>query len=304
MMIFICDSERYTQSIKDGLNLYVVSVLPSMLPFFFFSKILTELGFAVTIGKILGTPLKKFYRAPEIGGYVMIMSMLCGYPIGAKLIGECYENGLIDTNDSKKLTTFCSTTGPLFIVGTVGVGFFQNKIYGFILLISHYLGAILNGLLYRRIKIKDKNTHIQTLVSPDDVLNKSMINTFISVGIVGGYITIFNAILDLFVYSGIIPSLSRFLYRFSVPTDISMGVAGGLIEMTKGCLILSQTPFSPILILPLCQFLITFGGLSVTLQSLTFLAKTKVSPLFYLLSKFTQAVFSCGICFLLSLFIK
>ena len=97
---------------------------------------LTELGFASDAGVIMKKPLQKVYHAPAISGYILIMSMLCGYPIGAKLISECHEQGFITEKEAKSVSAFTSTSGPLFIIGTVGVGMFENKTAGFILLIS------------------------------------------------------------------------------------------------------------------------------------------------------------------------
>ena len=130
-----------------------------------------------------------------------------------------------------------------------------------------------------------------------------MLSSFLSIGLVGGYITIFNMILDLLTNVGIIPIISDIFHFLKVDRRLTSGVAGGLIEMTKGCLMLSKSGFSPHLILPLCEFLISFGGLSVTFQSMSFLSKTKISPAFYLLSKLSQGIISSIICYLLSLLI-
>lgn len=301
LIILMAYSDIYLQSVRNGLNLYVVSVLPSMLPFFFFSKMLTELGFATDAGQFLKKPLKKIYGSPSIGGYILIMSMLCGYPVGAKLIGECHKKCLINKEEARTISTFSSTSGPLFIIGTVGVGMFENKLYGFILLISHYIGTLLNGIIYRRKSSSAVN--IPSFARSEDMLNSVMLNTFLSVGIVGGYITIFNLFLDVLQNIGIIPGIAKIFAFLGVPGRITSGVAGGLIEMTKGCLMLSSTGFPILIILPLCEFVITFGGLSVTLQSMTFLSETKISPAFYLLSKFTQGILCTLICFIITLIV-
>lgn len=301
LVIFIAGTETYLGSVKNGLNLYVVAVLPSMLPFFFFSKLLTELDFASDAGKVLAKPLNFLYRSPPLGGYVMIMSMLCGYPVGAKLVGEFYQSGLIDEKQTKKISSFTSTSGPLFIVGTVGVSMFGNKTYGFILLISHYLGTLINGLFYRGKSIETVSAPTPTVNAPEDVLNKVMLNTFLSVGIVGGYITIFNLLLDVTNNVGLIPLVARLFTKIGINSQISSAFLGGLIEMTKGSLMLSQSGFPVTVTLPLACFLVTFGGMSVTFQSLTFLSSAKISPSFYLLTKLTQGIISSLICLLICL---
>lgn len=62
------------------------------------------------------------------------MSVLSGYPIGAKLISEFYKNGVINTEESKKIIAFSSTSAPLFVIGTLGVFMLDNVSYGVIIL--------------------------------------------------------------------------------------------------------------------------------------------------------------------------
>ena len=303
MTLFVAFSDVYLDSIKNGLNLYVTAVLPSMLPFFFFSKLLTELNFASDAGKLTAKPLRALYSAPPIAGYILMMSMLCGYPVGAKLISECYDSSLLSKEDCKKITAFTSTSGPLFIVGTVGVTMFRDKTCGFTLLLCHYLGTLLNGLLYRGKRSSSPDLPLPTTSSPEDVLNKTMLNTFLSVGLVGGYITIFNLFADVAFQTGLIPLLCDGLEYLGVNRRITSGVAGGLVDMPRGCLLLSSSGFPLRLTLPLCELLLTFGGLGVTFQSLTFLAKTKISPAYYLLTKVTQGMLSSLLCFIVTLFL-
>ena len=59
----------------------------------------------------------------------------------AKLTTEFYEMGLINKPDAQKIMSFCSTSGPMFIIGTVGVGFFANEFLG-IMLICPFVSII------------------------------------------------------------------------------------------------------------------------------------------------------------------
>ena len=232
------------------------------------------------------------------------MSMLCGYPVGAKLIGEFYEKNMISTDEAKKLVAFTLTSGPLFIVGAVGFGMFDSKSYGFILLLCHYIGTLLNGLIYRGKNVSTSEALPPSLSSADDLLNKTMLNTFLSVGLVGGFITIFNLFIDVAQQTGLIPLLAKGLAYLHVNARLSSGVVGGLLEMTKGCLMLSRSGFPILIVLPLCEFLITFGGACVTFQSLTFLSKTKISPAYYLSVKCTQGILCASLCFFVCLFLN
>lgn len=91
---------------KDGVILFWAAVLPALFPFFFFTRMLTGLGFPETIGKFFEKPVKFLFHTPPISAYIFFMSVLSGYPIGAKLISEFYKNGVINTEESKKLLLF------------------------------------------------------------------------------------------------------------------------------------------------------------------------------------------------------
>ncbi len=291
MIIFIVFPDKYISSITDGMKIFVISVLPSLFPFLFFSKILTELNFGNTLGNVFRKPINSLYNTPPISAYIMVMSFLCGYPIGSKLIADSHAQGLITDNEAKTISTFTSTSSPLFIVGVVGVTMLNSKEYGYILLIAHYLATIINGLLFRS-KDFGKQFVIPNINTDIDYLNKSMTNSIISVLIVGGYIAIFNYILAVATDSGLFDIFSKFFITFNIHPDVTTGFFSGLIEMTKGSLLLSKINLAPIKILPLVSFILTFGGLSITAQSLTFLSRCNIKASFYLFTKITQGIFS------------
>lgn len=47
------------------------------------------------------------------------------------------------------MSAFCSTSGPMFIVGAVGIGMFESTKFGYILFLSHAISALINGLIFR-----------------------------------------------------------------------------------------------------------------------------------------------------------
>jgi len=298
MLPVVIFPDRYIQSVTDGLNLFVINVFPALFPFFFFSSILSNLNFGYDLGLAMKKPLNKLFNAPPLSGYVFIMSLLCGYPVGAKILSDFYEKGLISQKETKAVAAFTSTSGPLFIVGTVGVTMLNNKTAGFIMLISHYLSALINGLIFR-LKRKDggDNFPLPPVINADSVLKDSMTSSLLSVAIVGGYVAVFNMVLAMASDVGIISFLSFPFKKFGLNVGAAEGLISGLIEITKGCFLVSRSGCSIKIAAPICSFIITNGGLSITLQSLTFLGKCKISPAYYLLTKLTQGI----LCFLICL---
>lgn len=297
-------------SIYSGLSVWAKCVLPSLLPFMFFTKLLTNLNFISAITAKSHRLNKILFKAPKISGYIFLMSMISGYPVGAKMISEYHQKGLISTKQANKLSTFCSTSGPLFIIGTVGTALFGSAKLGYIIFVSHILGSILNGILYRKCFV-DKNNYFENWnnqnidnTKKENMLAESMKDTILSVLVVGGWIAISFLVIDLFLnlnfFWPIIFMLSKIFV--SINTETIKAFLCGILEVSKGVLELSTISISKIALCSIASFLIGFGGISIFMQAHTFLKDAKVNAKFYLLSKLTHGIFSAVLTFVLCLF--
>ena len=130
-----------------------------------------------------------------------------------------------------------------------------------------------------------------------------MENSIISVLLIGGYITIFFIITEILSSLNMFYPITRFLEILGVDKGISSGVINGILEITNGCKSIAGLQISAKLKTILCSFIISFGGLAVAFQGLNFLEKFKISKGFFFLQKFTQAILSAIITFLLCLII-
>jgi len=290
LVCMIANPSKYIQVSLDGISAWAFNVLPSVLPFMFFTRLLSSLD----IMPRLTAPFKHFsttlFKTPPVSIYAFLMAILSGYPVGSKMVADLYLQGKITKQDAFKMSSFCSTSGPMFIVGAVGVGMFNSPKIGYILFISHILGAILNGLAFRNYKIKEETQDYEPPKEQKFDLSDLVTNSTLSILSVGCIITIFFIIIDCFT------PLISFL-----PDGIEFFVKG-LIEITKGCLdlsTLSNTSLATIL----ASFVISFGGISTVLQSLTMLAKLKMPTKFFIFQKLLHATFSGLTTFLLVLIV-
>ena len=276
--------------------LFAKNVAPALFPFFFFTKLLTGLGTANTLGKLLKKPVAKLYNAPNESGYILIMSLISGYPIGAKLISDFYENRVFSIEDCKRVSSFTSTSGPLFVVGTVGTLMLSSPKAGYILFACHAIGAVLNGFIYRGRQATHNFVPEMPAKRDENFLNTSITSSILSVLVVGGYIAIFSMVIDVALDLKIIDFFANLikpvLKLFGVDTSISSSVIISLIEITRGCQSFAKSGADIKIILPFVAGLLSFGGLSITFQSLTFLRQCKVKTIFYFLTKSTQAILS------------
>lgn len=291
MLALVIFPDRYIASVSYGLQLFAVTVLPALFPFFFFSKILTSMDIASTLEKPLKRPMIFLFNAPPVGGYILVLSLLSGYPIGAKLVADCYKMGIISEAQAKNIATFTSTSGPLFIVGSVGVTMMGNKTAGFVILLSHYLSALINGLILVKRGGEGKYASVPPrFCGYENLLGDSITSGIISVAIVGGYIAIFSMLADVLYDFKILPFFSGIFKFIRVPAPLAEGIITSFVEITRGCQMLSKSGFPMRAVAPICCAVISFGGLSVTLQSMTFLSECKIKPLFYLKCKLSQGI--------------
>lgn len=299
MGFMLANPSYYLDSARRGLALFATSVLPSLFPFYFCSLLLTYMGAVKGISALGARPIKFFYNTPKESAYILMLSMLCGYPVGASTCSELYSVGMLDAKDVKSIASFASTSGPVFILGTVGSAIFGNKAVGWIVLCAHYLASLINGLIYRRKTSNDVGT-LAIRVDVDNLLSQAISKSTLNMLYVGGYIVICGMLIDTLELIGI-----RELLSTALSPDLSQGLISviyGMIEMTRGSIECAKCA-SINLSVAMCASIITFGGLSITLQNYTFLSKCKMRVAEILVRKFTQCIIAFALAFGMSFLI-
>ncbi len=234
------------------------------------------------------------------------MSVLTGYPVGSKLVSDLHKEGKLTTAQTIRTTSFSSNSGPMFILGSVAIGMFADKKMGFVMLFSHILGALINGLVYRNYKIKEeKLTEKSIQNSPANYkidFSESVLSSVNSILLIGGVICFTFVLLEALTTNPLFTYFLKLISKCGLDSNFINAFICGIGEITKGCLMLSSLPLTKIAAYTICTFIITFGGISTFLQARAFL-KEVVPAKIFLLQKFTHALISSIICFLLCLII-
>ena len=117
-----------------------------------FRSILIDLGAAELLGKYTGGFMKKLFHISPAGVTSLLMGLISGYPLGAKVCCELYQNKSITKTDAERLLAFCNNAGPVFITGTVGTAMLGSFKWGLLLMMKfsvcdagNGLGCVLNG---------------------------------------------------------------------------------------------------------------------------------------------------------------
>ncbi|HPG92483.1 MAG TPA: hypothetical protein PK675_03650 [Clostridia bacterium] len=291
-VLFFINPKLYSGSFMKGLAVWSNSVLPSLFPFLFLSNLLVNSGCLDNLGKKNGLN-QKLFNAPPQTTSVFVLSMLCGYPVGAKTIAEMYEKRSLSSSEScYKLTTLCSCASPIYAIGTVGINFLKSFKAGIILYVSLFLGQILCGLVFRK-KFLSKNDSIALPADRKINFGESMYSAVTSILTVGGYIALFYMLCEMIsnVLTVILPMNAVFGVTLSVI---------GLLEMTNGCYAFAGC-FPLQLATILCSFALSFGGFCVFLQCLPYYEKCRLNGGKVLIIKLTQCFLTGLICLPLSL---
>ena len=295
-------------AIKKGLYLWANSVVPSLFPFFVATELLMNTNFVNIIGKFFNKIMKPLFNIRGEGSFGFIMGLISGYPVGAKIACDFRENNICSKEECERLLSFTNNSGPLFIVGTVGISMFGNSIIGLLLLFTHILACITVGIVFRFWKSgsynidykKNNNSNFNkyknvTFSNLGDVLGKSITNSISTILMIGGFVVIFSSLISILKASGILHSLVIILtpiFNFlHIDSSFAFGILTGLLEITNGINSISNINIKAISVnIILTAFLLGFGGLSVLLQVLSITSKTDLSIKPYVYGKLLHGI--------------
>lgn len=104
---------------STGLNLWLKKMVPTLLPFMILSGIMIRLDLTESFVRLLHPLLHRLYGTSKNGSYTIIMGFLCGFPMGARIVGELYESGRLSHEESAHLLCFCNNIGPIYFLSYV-----------------------------------------------------------------------------------------------------------------------------------------------------------------------------------------
>ncbi|MBR2840547.1 MAG: hypothetical protein IKF01_01610 [Bacilli bacterium] len=294
----LTESESILSSVKFSLNIFKENIFPSLFPFFILSSLLVNYGFVELISNLFKKPMNKIFKINSKCAFIFFMSIISGNPSNAKYTKELIDNGSIDKYEATKILCFSSFTNPLFILGTVRV-FLNNKEVPLLILIIHYVSNIIVGILIRNYhpSKKEEKTNFKNAV---DLMHKKRISNNKGFGtIITNSLT--ESINTLLLVLGVI-SVSLVLTTI-IDNNLSLNstvqsLLNGFIEMTQGLKYVSLEAIPLRLKSILTVMILSFGGLSVHLQTMSILSDTDVKYLPFLFSRILASLIS-GIMMLL-----
>jgi sporulation integral membrane protein YlbJ len=295
------ESSSILSTVSFSLIIWENNVFPSLFPFFVISDLLINCGFASFLGELLKPFMYKLFRLNGESCFVLVLSMLSGFPSSAKITRDLYLKGLINDKEATKLLTFTHFSNPLFILGTISILFLNNKEVGFLILGCHYIGNFVVGLLFRNYYISKKDNVKVSLRRAINAMHLTRISNEKNFGqIVSG--ALINAVNTLLLILGVI---TMFLVITTViDNNINLSAynqtfMNGLLEMTQGLKYMSLLAIPLKNKAVLATLFISFGGLSVHMQTISIISDTKIKYFPFFVARILHASISSLLVFFL-----
>ncbi len=286
--VFLSSPARFGQSVLNGLMLWLTAIVPTALPLLVVLSLMVRSPAFLSLTRRLSPFAEKLFRIPGAGAGAMLLSLLSGYPAGARTVAELASEGRLQKGDVFYTACLASTSGPAFCLGAAAA-MFSSPAAGMALFSSHLLAVWSAGFLLPRLTRHKANPMPPPLPKAREPFSALLISAVQAVLSVGALIALFFCIKEMLF--SILPPLSGY----------GEGVLSGLLEVTAGVSALAnlKTPLS----LALAAAEVSFGGLCVNAQQLSFLAGTGVKMLPFLLVKCAHGLLAFAFCYPLALLV-
>ncbi|HHY38617.1 MAG TPA: sporulation integral membrane protein YlbJ [Clostridia bacterium] len=323
-LFMILEPEAAFEASVTGLKVWWDIVFPALLPFFSGSEVLMGLGVVHCMGVLMEPLMRPVFNVPGAGSFVMAMGLASGYPIGAVLTAKLRKKSMCNKYEGERLMSFCNTADPLFMNGAVAVGMFRNVAVGPVIMVAHYLSALLVGVCLRFYKVGADITKVpgkrsgfvlvkalRALVEArrDDgrpfgqLIGDAIRQSVNSLLAIGGFIILFSVIIRMAEEAGALSYASRFstaaLRLVGIDPDLHTSLVGGLFEITLGTQSADQADAPLLDRVIIASAVIAWSGLSVHAQVSAMIQGTDMDMKPYVVSRMLHAVLAGIITYIL-----
>ena len=304
VIMFLSFPSDIISSVSFAISIWKDNLLPTLFPFFMISNILINYGFIELMEEALKGFMEKAFHLPGSASFVLIGSLISGFPSSSNYINDLLINHKINEDEANYLLKFNHFSNPLFVIGTVGTLLLNNKKIGILILLVHIFSNFIIAFLFRP-KKKDNyhsksslkqginNMHKKRLSSSPftEVLSTSIFKTFKTLLLLLGIITTFLII-------------STLINKILQLDSITYSILSGFIEMTQGIKLLSGLNIGINYKACLIVFFLSFGGFSIHMQVMSILSSTQIKYFPYLLSRLLHGLIASGLLCLIWNFIN
>ncbi len=296
-----------SDAVRQGLESCAKIIIPSLLPFFFISGLISSIGIADDLVKIIQKTFKNVSGTFAYACTPFILGILGGYPVGAIAISSLVKDKHISAKQGEKLLPICNNTGPAFIIGAVGGGIFTSVKAGLLLYFCHISAAIILIPVFfpktsgknSRIPLGDNNYSNLSKALPECV--KGALDKCLSIC---GFVIFFAVAKEILTQLGIRNFIALSLNKyFGIEIGICQCLIYGILELGGGIASMADLPLCP-LNLALSAFILGFGSLSVHCQTLAVTSEANIKCARHFVGRILHGALSALLVYILSKIIR
>lgn len=247
MIVLVFSGRTAAEGMRQGINICLYTLIPSLFPFLILSAIATT--------SLSGRPIPglssvaRLCKMPYGSEFLLIIGFLGGYPVGAGAVYSAYAMGKLSAADADRLAIFCNNAGPAFLFGILNP-FFPGIGYVWCLWLIQIASAILTGVLL------DGTAHSQFIKTKSADSGTDIIwRSARSMVVICTWVTIFRMVIEY---------LDHWFLRNTDP--VAQVLFTGILELSNGCLRLEIIEEPSIRFL-LATFMLSCGGMCILMQT-------------------------------------
>lgn len=304
LFILLIFSKDNFESVKNTVQIFIYSIIPSLFPFIFFTEFILNTDILNTVQNTTGKYISKVFRVSKNASPAILTGFLCGFPMGAKTVSHLYDTNQISKKESIKLLSYINNCNPAFILSTIGIGIMYNIKFGILLAISHYLANLLISFMPFKNSsldiIHENNINLNTFskknnIKPEnifEIIKVCIKNSFSTLTMIFGFMLIFNLLFSI---------INNILTIFNVSNNIT-AIISGLFEVTIGINNVFNLPLNINTKLITISFLTGFSGLCIIFQIYSCISIKDFSFKSLILFKILHGIISCFITYILLIY--
>ena len=266
-------SEECYRGISGGISLCIGVLIPSLFVFMVIAAFIVKSRLAQVLTRPLRGISGALFKLPPESLCAVLLSLLGGYPIGARCIASLYAQKSLTQKQAQKTAYIAVAAGPGFVINYVGMALLNSKSAGFILLTAQTVSVLIVGFTAGKlIKCDCQKISPKAMPASGSLLVDAVADASKGAFSMCAMVVVFCALNEV---------MSTILSRFP---DLVV-IVSGLIEVTAGVNRNAQSV--PMWI---TAFYIGFGGLSVHFQIFASLRDVGVNKAVFLLFRLLQGI--------------
>lgn len=285
-LLFILRSQVAIDYMKKGLELCARTVIPSLFPLMVVSRLAAEGIFGRLMGRLLSRPAKWLLGVSEDSACAYIFGLICGFPIGARILCDAYDKGRISGRELSRAMTFCNNPGAAFVISAVGVSLFGSLRLGVALFVCVIISSLAVGIIMRLILGRERDESpagapVEVARSEGGIIaqfTSAVRDSAISMLTVCAYVAFFTTFVGC---------LGACLEKIGVGDGIITAIFG-FFELSSGVGMAAE--LSPVAAVVISAAALGWSGLSVHFQVMTVTGGKGVAFLPYFAAKAMQGV--------------